>query len=109
MYREFICTTVFDKYWLALGLTDDDQRELESRLLENPQAGSVISHTNGARKIRIEAKGHGKRGGARVIYVDFFVQEEIYFLDVYGKGEKVDLEETEKKAISGLIRRLKNE
>ena len=106
---EFICTQVFDRSWNELGLTDEDQRQLELRLIDNPKAGVVIPHTNGARKLRIEAKGHGKSGGARVIYVNFVVDEEIYFLDVYGKGVKEDLEEAEKQAISKLIRRLADE
>jgi len=99
----------FDEYWNELGLTDEDRRGLESILLENPKTGKVIPHTNGARKVRIEAKGHGKSGGARVIYVDIVVKKNIYFLDVYAKGEKADLEEDEKKAISKMIRRLENE
>jgi len=99
----------FDEYWDELGLTDEDRRELELILLGNPQAGAVIQRTGGARKIRIQAKGHGKSGGARVIYVDFIVKKKIYFLDIYAKGEKVDLEEDEKKAIKKLIRRLENE
>ena len=78
-------------------------------MLNNPKAGAVIAHTNGARKIRITAKGHGKSGGARVIYVDFVVKEKIFFLDVYAKGEKLDLDEKEKKAIGETIRRIENE
>ena len=101
--------TAFDEYWDELGLTDEDRRELESRLLNNPNAGDVIPHTGGARKIRIVAKGHGKRGGARVIYVDFIIKDKTYFLDVYAKGEKVNLTEAEKKEIAELSRRLKNE
>jgi len=106
---EFICTQVFDRSWNELGLTDEDQRQLELRLINNPKTGVVIPHTNGARKIRIEAKGRGKSGGARVIYVNFVVYGEIYFLDVYGKGIKDDLDEAEKQAISQLIRRLADE
>ena len=77
--------------------------------MDNPKTGAVIPHTNGARKVRFEAKGHGKSGGARVIYVDIVVKEKIYFLDVYAKGDKSDLTEAEKKDIGKLIRRLENE
>ena len=101
--------TAFDEYWDELRLTDEDRRELELILLDNPQAGTVIQNTGGARKIRIPAKGHGKSGGARVIYVDFVVKKRIYFLDIYAKGEKVDLDEDEKKDIKKLIGRLENE
>lgn len=50
-------------------LVDDDQyRELQLRLLANPEAGALIPRSGGLRKIRFELPGHGKRGGARVIY-----------------------------------------
>jgi hypothetical protein len=60
MIREFVCTRDFDRYWDALGLTDDDLIELQNELLINPQAGKVIQHTSGARKIRVAAMGHRK-------------------------------------------------
>jgi hypothetical protein len=37
----------------------------------NPEAGEVIPGAQGARKVRWQASGRGKRGGSRVIY---FVQ-----------------------------------
>ena len=46
------------------------------RLLKRPGEGSVIPGSGGLRKIRVAAKGHGKRGGARVIY---------YWQDAAGK------------------------
>ena len=42
MYREFVYTKQFDRAWEALGLNDDDQRDLEFRLLNDPKIGSVI-------------------------------------------------------------------
>ncbi len=38
-------------------------------LIEHPGAGDVIPGSGGARKLRWGAKGKGKRGGARIIYV----------------------------------------
>ncbi len=35
----------------------------------------------------MENKGKGKRGGARVIYVDIELKETIYFINVYTKDE----------------------
>ena len=34
MTRTFITTTIFDKRWIELGLSDDDLRELENYLME---------------------------------------------------------------------------
>ena len=109
MFREFICTREFDKCWTALGLDDEDLKDLQNELLSNPQAGDVIQKTGGARKMRIAAKGHGKRGGARVIYVDILVHKKIYLLAAYPKGQKENLPEAEKKSISLLIHSLKTE
>jgi hypothetical protein len=57
MKREFVYTAKFDKNWVDAGLTDDDLRALEEMLLENPEAGSVIPHMSGARKIRFAIQG----------------------------------------------------
>ena len=58
-----------------MGLHDEELKLLEDILLENPQKGDVIEGTSGARKMRIQMNGHGKRGGGRVIYVDIFEKE----------------------------------
>jgi hypothetical protein len=107
--REFICTGEFDKCWTALGLDDEDLKDLQNELLGNPQAGDVIKKTGGARKIRIAAKGHGKRGGARVIYVDILVHKKIYLLVAYPKGQKDNLSDAEKNSIALLIHALKDQ
>jgi mRNA-degrading endonuclease RelE of RelBE toxin-antitoxin system len=70
MYREFIITQDFDKYWKMAKLDDDALRDLQNILLDNPKSGSVISKTNGLRKIRTQIIGRGKRGGMRIIYLD---------------------------------------
>ena len=94
-----------------LGLTDDNLRALEEELLNDPKAGDAIRGTGGIRKIRIpmENKGKGKRGGARVIYVDIELKETIYFINVYAKDEKDDLTEDEKKAFKAVVKILKEE
>lgn len=48
--------------------SDDDMRELQVTLLENPAAGNLIPGGRGLRKLRVPLPGRGKRGGARVIY-----------------------------------------
>ncbi len=41
MTREFIYTQPFRKAWVAMGLNDEDLKELENELLNNPQIGDV--------------------------------------------------------------------
>ena len=111
MTRTFIETPIFTAKWLELGLTDDNLKDLQKILLENPKLGDTISHTGGLRKIRVpmENKGKGKRGGARVLYVDVELKEKIYFVNVYSKDEKSDLTPDEKKAFKAAIKILKEE
>lgn len=107
MKRTFIMTPAFDRSWSAMGLDDGDLTILQNTLLIDPEAGEVIPGTGGARKVRVSAKDHGKRGGARVIYVDLVVLEEIYLLAAYAKNVQTDMTEDEKKIIRNLIRALK--
>lgn len=109
MKRTFIEVPMFTKKWKALGLTDENLRDLENVLLENPKAGDTIQGTGGLRKIRIPLSNTGKRGGGRVIYVDVEFKEIIYFINVYSKNEKDDLTEEEKKAFKAVVNILKEE
>nr|DAR13948.1 MAG TPA: RelE toxin of RelE / RelB toxin-antitoxin system [Caudoviricetes sp.] len=111
MTRTFIETPIFTTKWKDLGLTDENLKELQNILLENPKLGDTISHTGGLRKIRIpmENKGKGKRSGARVIYIDIDVKETIYLVNVYSKDEKTDLTPSEKSALKAVVKILKEE
>lgn len=109
MTREFIYTQPFRKSWTAMGLNDDDLKELENVLLENPQTGDVIQGTGGARKLRVQLYGQGKRGGARVIYLDVFEKEKLYLLFAYPKNVQSDLTSDQKKAIKNIIELIKKE
>lgn len=57
MKRTFIEVPLFTKKWKELGLTDEDLRDLQNILLQNPKSGDVIQGTGGLRKIRIPMKG----------------------------------------------------
>lgn len=60
------------------------------------------------RKLRWAAKGHGKRGGMRLIYYYFIRQSQIYMLLAYPKNAKDDLTQQEKKYLKKLIEGLEN-
>ena len=92
-----------------MGLNDTNLRELEQELLKNPQAGDVIEGTGGARKLRIKLENHGKSGGARVIYLDVFEKEKLYFLFAYPKNVQENLTANQKKAIRNIIEEIKKE
>jgi len=107
MKREFIRTNIFEEDWKDAGLNDDDLYELEDILLENPKAGVVIPHLSGGRKLRFAAKGRGKSGGVRVVYVDIVIREHIYLLLGYQKSVRTDLTAEQKREISKLISEIK--
>ena len=109
MTREFIFTKPFLISWEKIGLDDDDLKQLEGILLENPLNGDVIQGTGGARKLRIRLEGRGKRGGGRVIYLDVFEKEKLYLLLAYPKNVQDNLTPAQEKAIKDLVDRLKKE
>lgn len=73
---------------------------LQLHLLARPDAGAVIPRGKGLRKVRWAAKGHGKRGGARVIYFWQTADGRIYLARIYAKNEREDLTADELKAIT---------
>ncbi len=51
----------------STGVTNEELDNIITHLALNPSAGTVISGTGGARKLRFRARGKGKSGGYRVI------------------------------------------
>jgi len=109
MTREFVYTEPFRKCWKAIGLSEDDLKKLEEILLENPQLGDVIEGTGGARKMRIQIENRGKSGGGRVIYIDVFEKEKLYFLLAYPKNVQDNLTPDQKKQVRKLVEAIKKE
>lgn len=60
-------TPIFTKA-VREALSDDEYRALQTALALRPEQGPLIRGTGGLRKIRWSGKGHGKRGGYRLIY-----------------------------------------
>ena len=104
--RSFVELDSFRKDWKKAGLNEEDLLDLEITLTANPQAGAVIPGTNGLRKIRVSLPGKGKRGGARVIYVNFEEYLYTYFLFFYPKNKDPDLSTDDRKLFSKLVDQL---
>jgi hypothetical protein len=107
VYREFIITKDFDRYWHLAGLADEDLRALQNRLLDNPKTGTVIRGTNGLRKIRAPLRYKGKSGGIRVIYLDVAEERRIYLILVYPKKVKENLNDSDRKQLAQMALILK--
>lgn len=103
MTKTFIQTLEFSKNWKSLGLDDEDLRRLELEILYNPQIGPVMQGTGKLRKMRFAHTNSGKSGSMRVCYVDFVIQETIYLITVYSKGQKDNLSKAERNDIKKMI------
>lgn len=108
-WMSFIETPTFTRYLLTL-LDDEGYRELQEKLVENPETGPVIKKTGGARKLRWAAKGKGKSGGVRVIYYPFESHppgvRTCFLLLIYPKNEKDSLTDVQKAALKKAIESL---
>ncbi len=80
---------------------------LAAYLVDHPDAGDVISGAGGARKLRWAAKGKGKRGGARIIYVYVVIAARVFLIRCYAKNIKSDLTADEKKQLRQIAANLK--
>ncbi len=76
-------------------------------LADNPEAGSVIPGGGGVRKLRWAAKGKGKRGGARVVYVYVVIAARVYLLRCYSKNVKANLTPGETRELRQIAAHLK--
>lgn len=73
-------------------------------IAKNPTAGSLITETGGARKIRWTSDSNqGKRGGTRVIYYYYDQTVPIFLFTAYAKSEKDTLSREDKKALRKII------
>lgn len=86
-------------------LTRQELDDLRTLLATRPEAGVVIPGTGGIRKLRfgVEAKGKGKRGGARVIYYFHSPVIPLALLAIYAKNEKIDLSANDKRELKILV------
>ena len=97
-------TTVFTK--LINQLMDDDQyRELQEVLIENPEIGDLVQGSGGLRKIRWKLTGRGKRSGVRVVYFWAVSADQIRMLYVYSKSDRGNLTRDQLKELRKIVER----
>ncbi len=84
-------------------MSDDAYADLQCELAERPDMGATIPGSGGLRKLRIAAKGHGKRGGARVIYYWAVSDSQIFMLLAYAKNERENLTGEQLKVLKTLV------
>jgi mRNA-degrading endonuclease RelE of RelBE toxin-antitoxin system len=99
---ELIETPVFTRQ-VTSELDPDEYRQFQLALLTRPEAGRVIRHSGGLRKMRWGAPGRGKRGGVRVIYYWKSQDDRIYLLFLYPKNVQSDLTASQLKILRNLV------
>ena len=104
----FIETSVFTRRLVSI-VDDETYRKLQLELASNPAKGPVIQGTGGLRKVRMAARGKGKSGGARVIYLYLEGPRVIYLIYMYDKGEADDLRPAEKRELKAITEAIKAE
>lgn len=99
-------TPVFIRSAKRAGVTGAELDAIRTLLAKSPDAGDEIPGTGGARKVRFAARGKGKSGGYRII--TFFSGEDIpvFLLDIYAKGERIDLTQSERNTLKQILAQL---
>ncbi len=77
-------------------LTAADRTMIVNHFAKNPADGVMIKGTGGARKVRFGGRGKGKSGGYRVISYYDGDDTPVFLLNVFSKGDKVDLSQAER-------------
>ncbi len=87
---ELIETSVFTRQITEL-LDDDEYRQFQARLADNPALGPIIRGGGGIRKARVGVGSRGKSGGARIIYYWVVRKDLILLLYAFPKSVAANL------------------
>lgn len=79
-------SSLWPDYW-----SEEERGQFCSWLASKPDAGDVIPHTGGCRKVRWSRAEMGKRGGVRVIYYLQLEDGEIWLLLIYAKNVQANI------------------
>lgn len=117
---KFIYSKAFRAKWKKAGLEDEDYLDLETVISNyvqktpdntsgQPFPGNIIKNSGGAIKLRYapQMENKGKSGSLRIIYF-VYMENSLFFLDVYSKNQKENLTDKEKKDIKNTIRDMKS-
>ena len=102
MLPTIVETPIFTKR-ISEYLNEEQYRLLQIALALNPERGAIIPGSGGFRKMRWQAKGHGKRGGLRVIYLWQKSQGVIVLVYLYTKNELDNLTPSQIKALRNAL------
>jgi hypothetical protein len=106
MFHSVVETPTFLKAAKEAGLSEDERNNIVTTIAIDPEAGEIMKETGGARKLRVEGKGKGKSGGFRVI--TYFGGDDIpvFLLDLFSKGQKVNLTQAERNTLRAILSKI---
>ena len=105
---QLFVTTTYERAIRKL-IPEAVQKEMEATILADPGRAPVIPGTGGIRKLRWAGSGRGKQGGVRAIYFYHSEPGTTYMLTAYAKADREDLTPADKKALSRLVAKIKQE
>ena len=102
---EFMESKTFTNWFKKLGLTDDDLRQIQNDIIENPNIGVIQQETGGIRKYRFSSTSNkGKSGGSRI---HFYVYSNVcYLLAIVPKNVAENLSKSERDELVKLLHRM---
>lgn len=82
---------------------------IQADLIKNPERGDLVQGLGGIRKARSSnpARGKGKRGGFRYLFLYMEDQNQIHLLYLLDKDEQEDLSADERKALRAWVSEIK--
>lgn len=88
----------------------DVLNSIQADLLRNPARGDLVQGLGGIRKARCSnpARGKGKRGGYRYLFLYLQNQDRIHLLYLLDKDEQEDLSNDERRVLRALVARIKD-
>ncbi|MBD3393075.1 MAG: hypothetical protein GF410_13740 [Chitinivibrionales bacterium] len=99
---DIIETPTFTRQIIEI-MSDDEYSELQRVLIKKPDSGKIIRGSGGIRKLRWASKGHGKRGGARILYFWFVTPRKLLMLFAFPKNVQADLNHKQLKILKQLV------
>lgn len=97
-------TPIFTKLIQEL-MSDDEYKNLQEALVNNPALGEIIKGSGGLRKVRWRLEGRGKSGGIRAIYYWVVDDQHIRMLYAYPKGKQTNLTQDQLKQLKLIVER----
>ena len=107
VHMQEICETDYFAKKADKLLSQEEYETLIATLSLNPEAGEVIKHTNGLRKMRLARAGGGKSSGYRVVYFFYTAHCPLMLLDIFAKNQKENLSKAERNQLAEVAEMIK--